>query len=358
MQTVGNGTRRILYQRLVVTPEAALDPLFGGLGELVSCSLGRALCKDQQCSDWSARPLSPEQVRYAALDAHVLLSLLGVDLGASQEEALHPEALAGVLHRASARSWQRAKPRLLPLGPEAVDEALRKLKLPICEVTPDSTEAIHCKTLALVGLGDEEDRSRRAVAVLSTSSQLSLVKASTALGFKVRLARRQLLPALFGYEVGGMGPFGLRATCPLLLDETLRESQELLVGGGSPGRDLLVPQVDVASADAAQRLRGKVMAGLSCKEAEWLLDSNFRANDEVCSALRLAWDCAVRLEAQLGEADRPWEERNRWLQDLAAERAALDQRKQELEGSLLTAKLEVQTACASASGFLAWRFAE
>ena len=29
---------------------------------------------------------------YAALDAHVLLSLLGVHLGASQEEALHPEA--------------------------------------------------------------------------------------------------------------------------------------------------------------------------------------------------------------------------------------------------------------------------
>ncbi|CAJ1411344.1 unnamed protein product [Effrenium voratum] len=144
----------------------------GGLGELVSCSLGRALCKDQQCSDWSARPLSPEQVRYAALDAHVLLSLLGVDLGASQEEALHPEVLAGVLHRASARSWQRAKPRLLPLGPEAVDEALRKLKLPICEVTPDSTEAIHCKTLALVGLGDEEDRSRRAVAVLTAACAL------------------------------------------------------------------------------------------------------------------------------------------------------------------------------------------
>lgn len=35
---------------------------------------------------------------------------------------------------------------------------------------------------------------------------------------------------------------------------------------------------------------------------------------QVCSSLRLAWDCAVRLEAQLGEADRPWEQRNRWLQ--------------------------------------------
>lgn len=117
-------------------------------------------------------------------------------------------------------------------------------------------------------------------------------------------------------------------------------------------------RVDAAAADAAQRLRGKVMAGLSCKEAEWLLDGNFRANDEVCSSLRLAWDCAVRLEAQLGEADRPWEQRNRWLQDLSAERGLLEQQKQDLEAVLLTAKLQVQTACASATGFQASRFAE
>ncbi|CAE7384023.1 unnamed protein product [Symbiodinium sp. CCMP2456] len=112
--------------------------------------------------------------------------------------------------------------------------------------------------------------------------------------------------------------------------------------------------VDMASGDAAKRLRGKVMASLSCKEAERLLDGNFRVNDEVCSALRAAWDCAVRLEAQLGEADRPWEERNRWLQDLAAERGELA----DLEATLLTAKLEVQTACASATGFQASRFAQ
>ncbi|CAK9070889.1 unnamed protein product [Durusdinium trenchii] len=117
-------------------------------------------------------------------------------------------------------------------------------------------------------------------------------------------------------------------------------------------------RVDAASADAAQRLREKVMCGLSCKEAEWLLDGNFRSNDEVGSSLRLAWDCAVRLEAQLGEADRPWEERNRWLQDLAAERNQLEQQKQELEALLLTSKLQVQTACATASGFQASRLAE
>jgi len=37
--------------------------------------LGRTLDKRMQASDWSMRPLSPEQVEYAALDAEVLLSL-------------------------------------------------------------------------------------------------------------------------------------------------------------------------------------------------------------------------------------------------------------------------------------------
>jgi len=45
---------------------------------------------------------------------------------------------------------------------------------------------------------------------------------------------------------------------------------------------------------------------------------------QVCSSLRLAWDCAVRLEAQLGEADRPWEQRNRWLQDIEMVGSDLD----------------------------------
>ncbi|CAE8700523.1 unnamed protein product [Polarella glacialis] len=116
-------------------------------------------------------------------------------------------------------------------------------------------------------------------------------------------------------------------------------------------------RVDSASADAAGRLRSKVLSTLSCKEAEQLLDGNFRINDEVCTSLRLAWDSAVRLDCQLGEADRPWEERNKWLQELARERAELEQLKAELEAELLCAKLEVQTACASSMGFQALKFA-
>jgi len=41
------------------------------LSRLVERCIGKTLNKDQQCSDWSVRPLSPKQVEYAALDAAV-----------------------------------------------------------------------------------------------------------------------------------------------------------------------------------------------------------------------------------------------------------------------------------------------
>ncbi|EFJ13438.1 hypothetical protein SELMODRAFT_122415 [Selaginella moellendorffii] len=42
---------------------------------------GRPLCKSLQCSDWELRPLTEEQISYAAADAHCLLAIL---------DALHP----------------------------------------------------------------------------------------------------------------------------------------------------------------------------------------------------------------------------------------------------------------------------
>lgn len=44
--------------------------------------LGLPLDKQQQRSDWSARPLSEKQRRYAAADAHVLVCILDRALGA------------------------------------------------------------------------------------------------------------------------------------------------------------------------------------------------------------------------------------------------------------------------------------
>ena len=47
-----------------------------GLSGVVEAQLGVCLDKSLQCSSWGSRPLSPEQLQYAALDAAVLLMLL------------------------------------------------------------------------------------------------------------------------------------------------------------------------------------------------------------------------------------------------------------------------------------------
>eukprot|EP00873_Tetraselmis_striata_P027412 jgi/Tetstr1/447676/TSEL_035034.t1 len=52
-----------------------------GLSQVCLRVLGRPLDKRQQCSDWTARPLSAAQVEYAALDAAVLLALFAALAG-------------------------------------------------------------------------------------------------------------------------------------------------------------------------------------------------------------------------------------------------------------------------------------
>ena len=47
-----------------------------GLASCCEFFLGRALNKSEQMSNWAKRPLSPDQVTYASMDAHVLLALL------------------------------------------------------------------------------------------------------------------------------------------------------------------------------------------------------------------------------------------------------------------------------------------
>lgn len=46
------------------------------LSSLARDTLGAPLDKSMQCSDWETRPMTPEMIQYAALDAHVLLSIL------------------------------------------------------------------------------------------------------------------------------------------------------------------------------------------------------------------------------------------------------------------------------------------
>jgi hypothetical protein len=47
-----------------------------GLSRLADAVLGKAIDKAMQVSDWERRPLSPQQLRYAAVDAHAALQIL------------------------------------------------------------------------------------------------------------------------------------------------------------------------------------------------------------------------------------------------------------------------------------------
>lgn len=63
----------------VYSQQNEIDSKEKRLLSLSGCSgyfLGRPLSKNEQMSNWDHRPLKPEQIEYAALDAHVLLVLL------------------------------------------------------------------------------------------------------------------------------------------------------------------------------------------------------------------------------------------------------------------------------------------
>lgn len=51
------------------------------------------MCKDEQCSEWSHRPLSGEQMRYAATDASACLRVLDMlqqDWGGTDQAGAEP----------------------------------------------------------------------------------------------------------------------------------------------------------------------------------------------------------------------------------------------------------------------------
>ncbi|MES1910945.1 MAG: hypothetical protein MHM6MM_003463 [Cercozoa sp. M6MM] len=48
---------------------------YPSLASAVEATLGQPLCKEQQCSNWCRRPLRPEQLKYAAADAAVLIEM-------------------------------------------------------------------------------------------------------------------------------------------------------------------------------------------------------------------------------------------------------------------------------------------
>lgn len=66
----------------------------GSLARLTKLMLDSSLSKEQQCSDWALRPLTPAQVEYAALDCAIpthLLEKMGEDTGVINLKSILPQ---------------------------------------------------------------------------------------------------------------------------------------------------------------------------------------------------------------------------------------------------------------------------
>lgn len=74
------------------------------LAGILEARFGVRLDKGLQRSDWSRRPLSPEQLRYASEDTRHLLDL-AADLRARAEEAGRTEEIASECRRIAGRDW-------------------------------------------------------------------------------------------------------------------------------------------------------------------------------------------------------------------------------------------------------------
>jgi ribonuclease D len=101
-----------------------------GLSALVEARFGVRLSKAHQRSDWGRRPLSAEQLAYAALDTHYLLRLREVLVGELEAKGLAAEAREEFKRIAAARphervfdpeGWRRLK------GARALDEPARRV---------------------------------------------------------------------------------------------------------------------------------------------------------------------------------------------------------------------------------------
>ncbi len=92
-------------------------PPQAGYAELVSRQLGHSIDKGQTRTDWSRRPLTPEQLAYAADDVHHLLALhteLAAELAAKGRDAWLAEDAAALEEPALYRTepgdaWRRLK---------------------------------------------------------------------------------------------------------------------------------------------------------------------------------------------------------------------------------------------------------
>ncbi|CAK4647469.1 unnamed protein product, partial [Aphanomyces euteiches] len=176
-----------------------------GLAALASTYLGIEVAKDQQVSDWAYRPLSSEQVAYAAMDAHcarLLLIYFVLDL----VESVEP------LVKESQHIWtpwlMRERNLSSYLQESDVAAAVEELGLS-GKFHSNVDDGVGAKTVAFVSYDASTPHYFAVVVALSKTIDMELL--SRAVGCtRLALASDADLLHVFGYIRGCIGPIGLR----------------------------------------------------------------------------------------------------------------------------------------------------
>ena len=208
--------------------------------------LGIGLDKSLQTSSWSKRPLTPEQIQYAALDAWVLLRM---------EKKIECRK----------KCFEWVCPFPVPLGIEDVRKNLTRRfsdNVPVIRKLKElARDEILVKTVAFyIVLKSTRERVPICVvldidALVDTEKLKSWFveeKNMTVRGISdVCLASVRELIQCFGYVPGGLGPFGTRQSMMIVLDKTLllKTSKFLCCGAGLPDYIFRVNVLDLAGCD-------------------------------------------------------------------------------------------------------------
>jgi len=251
---------------LAAVARLCFTPAPNSLSSLIQLSLGHPLCKKMQTSDWQLRPLSWEQLKYAALDAlssvHACERLQkehiykdgwggeksGVMLGETHffsscsQSATPPPTFSPILYSPIPRSPPLATPadvaQALVLFDVSPVEALRFVEHTEA-VETDTPPPLLINSLALLTRAPDGETPTPALAILPASTFLDL---SSFQGGNYRLATRAECPEFFGYHPGSfppisvayppLGPEPLKVFIDFSLRDACSRSGGKLVGGG------------------------------------------------------------------------------------------------------------------------------
>lgn len=253
------------------------------LQTLTKLLLSLELDKSEQTSNWSRRPLTANQRKYAAVDAYILLPILD----ALMERIITRHSVSmkskGFLRRwthavvveASTPENSKSSSELLPsgkeqipsrverLGPEDVRQALLSFGMLAAAQSIGRSVEPGCTTVKTLALHTPHTL---VLCMLELDRRLVMQHCAMAMGVKraeIRMVRTENLVAVVGFPRGGVGPIGTRCPATVLVDEhlvngiqtNLGQSRRILCGAGAVGVQFCIAVEELLKLDFVRLAR-------------------------------------------------------------------------------------------------------